>query len=342
MRKDRKDHLQFLQRRVTLKNMNFRLRRWLATNRRTKIGVFIFTLILWIFVILNNRYIYSYSARLEVRNIEPGKTLKEKLPSRIQANFSGKGFDLFNLMLSRSASFKFIVDCQSIRWHYNFQLNDYFRANPNKILIPRNISAEFEYIIWPETLQVELDYLDTVKLPIVPDLEMQLQPGYIKVGEPLLIPDSVLASGPRSRLTKITQINTPHLIQRNASSSFVREVTLISPDPNIKLSLRKVRLTQKIDQLGERRLMNIPVVMKNLPAGIRVELVPASVSIKLSAGVEILKTLNPNDIEISIDYAQDWHSLESRYSPTVVIPAGVLGWSELTPEQIEVRVIREK
>ncbi|MCK4824070.1 hypothetical protein KA005_50420, partial [bacterium] len=62
---------------------------WFMKNTRVKVGILLFVIIIWFFTILGNQYTYTIDTSLDIRNIEEGKTLKEKLPEKIKANFSG-------------------------------------------------------------------------------------------------------------------------------------------------------------------------------------------------------------------------------------------------------------
>jgi len=328
---------------LSYNNLSRRTKQWLATNTRTKVWIFLFTVILWLFVILNNRYSYTFTAKIETRNIDPTKTLMEKLPVRLQASFSGKGIDLFYLLVSRQKSFKFIVDCQSIKRYYDFPLNEYFSNNPEKVIIPRGANVRLEHVTWPETLHVVLDDLLNIKLPVKPMLEMQLAPGYILIDSMTVNPDSVSISGPRTFIQQFKEIHTEKLVMKNISSSIDKYLLLdFIPKSNIKLDVKSVRCQQEVDQLGERELKNISVMVVNLGPNQKAEVIPASAAITVSGGIEVLKAIQPDDIKIVFDMKKDWHPSESFYSPTVEIPNNILSWRNLTPEKFEIRIIRER
>lgn len=332
-----------LNQKLTYRNVSQNIRKWLATNTRTKIWIFIFTVVLWFFVILNNRYSYSFSAKLETRNIDPTKTLTEKLPSQIQASFSGKGIDLFYLLFSRQKSFKFIVDCQSIKKFYDFPLNDYFQNNSDKVIIPRGANVRLDHIIWPETLRVVLDALETITVPVKPVLELNLAPGYILVDSLSIIPDSVTLSGPRLFVRQYTEIPTEKIVLKNISGSISQVVALdFIPKNNIHLNIKSVRYEQKVNQLGERELTNIPIIVTNLSPDQKVEIIPSTATLTISGGIEKLKMIQPEDIRIMFDLAKDWRPNQSYYTPTIELPPGLSAWRKLTPETFEIRIIRER
>ncbi len=327
--------------------LNYRLlsrqvKKWILTNTRTKIWILIFTILLWTVVVMNNHYSYSFSARLDVRNINPQKTLMVKIPRRVQASFSGRGIDLFYLLISRQQSFKFIVDCQSIKRFYDFPLNDYFQKNPDKVVIPRGANVRLDHIIWPETLHVVLDDLKTMKVPIASDVEIQLAPGYILLDTLAFIPDSVTISGPQTAVSNFRRIMTEKLVLRNVKDDITCEAKLMTSSDNVKYDIKSVRCLQRVDQLGERELQNIPVLAINLKPDQKVVVIPSTAALTVSGGISVLKIIKPEDIRIVFDLANDWRPEQSLYVPRIELPDGVLSWRNLTPETFELRLIRER
>lgn len=320
-----------------------RAKKWCLTNTEMKIGVLIFSLLLWFFVILNNRYTYTFSARLELRNVPEDRIIKTRVPSRIQANFSGKGIDLMYLLFSQRSGLRFLIDVGSIRLRTtSILLDEYFRRNEDYILYPRGLELKFEHIVWPESLRIELDMLKTTKLPIVPDLELEPAPGYVLLGEPVITPDSAEITGPISAVAIHDKILTEKLALKNLTKFVEVDLKLVTPEgDNIRIQPNKVRLHQTVDQLSERLLTNVPVKVLGTISGARIETVPASVSLTVTGSLSILKQLKPEDIIVTIDL-NEWKSNQVYYIPNLTLPVGVISHSPLTPEKIEVRVIRER
>ncbi|MCK4447368.1 MAG: hypothetical protein KAW56_09840 [Candidatus Marinimicrobia bacterium] len=319
------------------------LKGWFFTNTKIKVGIFIFALLIWFFTVLGKKYTYTFDVFLDVRNIVQGKTLKEKIPKRIRASFSGKGLDLFFLSMSAKSSFKFVLDLQSIRWFYDFQLNEYFSDNPEKIIIPRNADVEFSQIVWPDTVHVELDRFSEVKVPVISQLNIEVAPGYIVVDDPQLYPDSVIISGPRTYVRKYKKIITEEFSRTNLSTSLEVNLQLKASDSdNVTIFPSSIEVIQKVEQIGERTLDNIPIDIIGVPKDINVDLSPSSISLTVSSGVSLIKTLEPKDIKVFFDFSKSWKFGKSTYIPSVSLPKGVIEWSNMTPRKIEVRVVRER
>lgn len=325
-----------------LDNFWKRVKRWFLTDTKTKIWVFLFTLIVFIYTILSNDYNYSFSSRLEIRNIKEGKILKSNVPKKIVANFTGRGMDMIYLKMTKKSNFKFVVDVGNIRQCYDFHLTQYFLENPDKIIKPRGTNLRFNHVVYPETVHVELYTLSNAKVPIVPRIEIQESAGYIKVGKPVVIPDSTFISGPKGDVDKCSALYTEAIHLNNVSIPFERDVKLeLNNLSNVDVPIKTVRVIQKVEQISEKIIFDILVIIRNAPHDAIVELSPSSVSITVMAGVSVIKNLKREDITVSFDLAKQWKSDQKLYIPEVKLPDGIISWKNMTPKEIEVRVFRE-
>jgi len=328
---------------TSLQNFRRTLKNWFGTNIGTKIGVLLIAAIIWVYTILGNNYTYTLEVPLEIINVAPDKTLKEQVPSEIEAEFSGKGVDFLYLFFSPKSVFKFVLDLQNIKWYYSFPLNQYYSNKPEKIVIPRTLNISFVKIVEPESLYVELDRFASQKIPVIPRLELQPAAGYIKIGAPQLRPDSVIISGPRSYVKKYDRIYTQQYTAKRLMKPVELELGLAVPeDANLDVSHSRVGINQEVDQIGEKIFTDIPVQVINKPQRSTVKVSPSTISLNVSAGVSILKTLTIKDFEVYFNFAERWESKQNTYEPEIKLPPGVIEIKGMMPEQIKVRVIRER
>ncbi len=319
------------------------LKNWFLKDTKIKIGILILAVIIWFFTVLGNHYTYTMDTPLEIINIEEGKTLKERVPTFIQANFSGRGIDLFYILTTRKYAFKFVLDVETIRWFYDYNLNEYYIDNPEKIIIPRNVNVTFNHIVYPESLRVELDRLDILRAPVRLRTNIKTAPGYIAVNAPIITPDSVLLSGPRTYMKKYSEVVTEEHRKLNVTSPVELDLNLVIPvEDNIQSNHYKVHFYQNVEQIGEQTISNVPVKLVGVPGRTKVELSPSEVSLTVSSAISNLTNIRPEDINVYFDFNKNWQYGESNYVPTVELPEGILSWSNMTPRRIEVRIIRDR
>ncbi len=324
-------------------NIVYLLKNSLTKNLKVKIFGLLFAIIVWIYTILGNQYTHIFNVPLEIKNIVDGKTLKEPVPEKLKAEFTGKGSDFVFLYLSTSSSFKFELDLQNINYFYNFNLQDYYRRHPEKVILPRNMNVKFNQVVEPDSVKVELDFVGGKDIPVQPNIKLETEAGYIK-SEPMTVnPESVRVMGPNFYVRQMTTIQTDSFHIRKLDRSIEADIPLkIPPKTTLNFSHQKVKISQRVEQIGEKIIKDIPVEIINKPEHKSIELLPETISLKVSAGLSHLTKLTADDFTIRFDYQKEWIAGENYYKPKIIQPAGVVDIIEVIPERLNVRVIRER
>jgi hypothetical protein len=108
----------------------------------------------------------------------------------------------------------------------------------------------------------------------------------------------------------------------------------------IEYSQDKVYQEIDIQEIGERIIVDIPVRVINKRETIRVFPSPQTVSLTVIGGVQRIAELNPDEIEVIIDF-NDWNRQVQFYEPSVNVPIDILMWRNLSPRSLELGVARE-
>ena len=108
----------------------------------------------------------------------------------------------------------------------------------------------------------------------------------------------------------------------------------------IEFSENEIEFDIDIQQISERIIVDIPVVVINKREKIRVFPSPQTVSLTVIGGMNQIAGLNSDDIDVTVDF-NDWTRYKQFYEPDIKIPAEVLDWQDLSPRTIELGVARE-
>ena len=108
----------------------------------------------------------------------------------------------------------------------------------------------------------------------------------------------------------------------------------------IKYSTNSVEISVDIQNISERIIVDVPVIVINIPEKIRVFPSPQTVSLTVIGGVNQISNLNPTDIKVIVDF-NDWSHLKQFYEPKVSIPKNLLDWRDISPKNVEIGVARE-
>ena len=205
------------------------------------------------------------------------------------------------------------------------------------------MNVTFNHIVYPESLKVELDRLDMLRVPVRLRTDIKTAPGYMTVNKPVVSPDNVLLSGPRTYMKQYKEVFTEPFQKSSVVTPVEINLGLEIPvEENIRASAYKVHFFQSVEQIGEQVVSNIPVHLLGVPSRTNVELSPSEISLTISSAISKLTTILPEDINVYFNFKENWKYGENYYVPTVELPEGVLSWSNMTPRRIEVRIVRAR
>jgi YbbR domain-containing protein len=160
------------------------------------------------------------------------------------------------------------------------------------------------------------------------------------VGKTSLKPSTIEIAGPREDLALINHVETIHDTFSGISMPMEGSIYLKSLGRLIEYSQDKVYQEIDIQEIGERIIVDIPVRVINKRETIRVFPSPQTVSLTVIGGVQRIAELNPDEIEVIIDF-NDWNLQVQFYEPSVNVPIDILKWRDLSPRSLELGVARE-
>lgn len=305
------------------------------------IGALGLALLLWIFVVSQNEYTIILDLPIEARNLNVQKAHKEEVPPSASVRLRGTGRDLFkSFLLKNFGGFKLVLDLEGISKEYEFVLNDYFEKFPQKVVLPLNYNLSFVEVVYPNRIKISLDDYSSKSVPIISNLHIKPAPGFLLVGNQIIRPEKIDIAGPKKELALINHIETIYDTINGLTSFYSGEIKTQSLGRLIKYSTNSVEISLDIQNISERIIADVPVIVVNIPDKIRVFPSPQTVSLTVIGGVNQISNLNPTDIKVIVDF-NDWSHLKQFYEPKVSIPKNLLDWRDISPKNVEIGVARE-
>ena len=298
-------------------------------------------LLLWIFVVSQDEYTLILDLPIEARNLNVQKAHKEEVPPYASVRLRGTGRDLFkSFLLKNFGGFKLVLDLEGISREYEFVLNEYFEKFPQKVVLPLNYNLSFVEVVYPNRIKISLDDYSSKSVPIISNLHIKPAPGFIMVGDQIIKPEKIDIAGPKKELALINHIETINDTISGLTSFYSGEIKTKSLGRLIKYSTSSVEISLDIQDISERIIVDVPVIIVNIPKKIRVFPSPQTVSLTVIGGINQISNLNPNDIKVIVDF-NDWSHLKQFYEPKVSIPKNLLDWRDISPKNVEIGVARE-
>ncbi|MDA9841480.1 CdaR family protein [Candidatus Marinimicrobia bacterium] len=304
---------------------------------------FVIAFIFWFFIKSEDTYSITTSIPLVARNLQEQKTYKEEVPESIIVTLKGSGraFIWLRFFDNFYEDYKAVIDLSSIADEYNFELDQYYKNNPEKIVLPASLELEFVEVISPRSIKINLDQYLVKKVPIKSEVIVSTAPGYIQAGEEVFFPDSISIGGPQEIVDSINFVKTQKDTLVDLVSSIESEFLIINPDKVVDFDPKKVKGFIDIQPISETIVTGIPVKLINKPNDVNVFVNPATVSLTIVGGLDQIASIVSTDIEVLINFEKSWSADKQFYSPEVRIPDSILEWKDLSPNNLEILVIKE-
>ena len=302
---------------------------------------FVIAFIFWFFIKSEDTYSVTTSIPLVARNLQEQKTYKEEVPESIIVTLKGSGraFIWLRFFNNFYEDYKAVIDLSSIADEYNFELDQYYKNNPEKIVLPTSLDLEFVEVISPRNVQIKLQRYLVKKVPIKSQIIGSTEPGYIAL-DVIFTPDSISIGGPEEAVNAIEFVQTENDTFLNLISSVENDWSILNPNKLVSYEPKKVAGFINIQPISETIVTGIPVKLINKPNDVNVFVNPATVALTIVGGLDQIANILPTDIDVVIDFSL-WNSEKQFYLPKINLPEYLIEWKDLSPSNLEILVIKE-
>ncbi len=256
------------------------------------------TTFIWFLSKFSREFTATVDADIQYINLPQGVLISEDNYKNVYFDLTASGFDfLFYKIKQPSISIDISTYYQKGNRVVEISRNDFTKiitSQLNKSIAVKNISIE--------AMHIKLDKLESKKIPIRFSNNIQFEKGYKAVGGFLIIPDSIVISGPSSFIDDMTELSTETVNLNNLKTDINKTIALqISNKNEISYSQKKVELTIIVKEFIQKTLV-IPIQLINVPSQIELKVIPEKLNIKFDIPMEKFNTFNENDFSIVCDF----------------------------------------
>ncbi len=300
--------------------------RGLSQNLFLKLLSLAFAVLLWFFVVLEDKVEKEVPAEIKIKNIPQGLILVKKPPEFVMVHVNGPRSILRNLERNPLT--------------ITLNLEDF---GPGKHLIKikakyLNLPAGLKVIkITPPQIEIVLEKVASKTVPVEPGIYGSPPPGW-KIVSIQVKPKKVKVSGPQSVISKLKRVRTKAVDINGATKDIKKEVSLNLP-PLVKAEPDKVELYVKIvEHIVTREIKDLPVQVLGLKKKFKIKLYAEKVDVVLQGPERVLKTLSDLEIEAYIDVShlapgRYWLKVKLRVPPEIKV-------LKVEPAKIRARIFR--
>jgi len=278
------------------------------TVSKPKLSAIILSLILWLYVTLNKTFSENMYFTIVPINILNGKVISESYPEKVNVNLSGKGIDLLWLNLFWESDLQYNLDLINV-----VRKKDIYIKGDNSFTNLRfpsgyETSITLNYIISPDTIKVELDDLVTKEVGISEEnIIISTQNGYTRVGKLKFTPDNFSVTGPAKIVRSLKEVLTIAKKYENRKTGIRDEIFLEDlTDGRLKYNFDQVSFKVDIQKIGEKDIANIPVTITGKPANLNIDVLPSTLTVTITGGIDHINNISVSDFSAQIIYDRAW------------------------------------
>lgn len=275
------------------------------------VAAVIFAIIFWGSISLSDSYYATVDVALKLVNFPDGYTTGSNLPENVSIKLKGEGWKLMSLNIGAESEYRISVESDSGLKFVNLY---------NKLADNRWIPSETEIIdINPDTIAFFVERIVSRKVPVLVDLRLEFKPGYGLAGNILIVPDSVIVSGPLSVMKDLKEIFT---VRKSLSSLDIKKVVNINlpKSTGIIYNNNVIKVVLDIQRIVDKQFDNIPVDVLDVPQDISVVLLPNTVGCSVRGGVNVLGNLNEDQFTAYLYYSDIISDTIGSVIPYVELP----------------------
>lgn len=158
--------------------------------------------------------------------------------------------------------------------------------------------------ITPSVLSFRYDVNAIKMVPVNLNSTIKFSPGYDLLGDYLLQPDSIQLIGPKMLVSGIEFMETDTIIFNQIKSDILKTVSLKLPEnsEDIKFSNTNVLVTGTVVKYTEG-VLNIPVMVKNIPESIKIKYFPKVVGVTFYTSLSDFNSITTKDFKVECDFS---------------------------------------
>ncbi|MBI2427773.1 MAG: hypothetical protein HYV29_03085 [Ignavibacteriales bacterium] len=276
----------------------------------------IFASLVWLSVDMGNTFQTTIDLPIRVEHLQKNKAIASPLPNTISLKIQGNGWQLLNMLLS--PNLRYTIDFSMLSKRDTvFTYNDL----TEHINLPKEIHI-FETS--PETVFVQIDDKITKKVRVEPVVSTIYREGFDIVGTMRADPDSIVLTGSRTLLNRISAWKTDMVVIKDVNAPISTTIPLRdSLRVEVERSHSVVKLTFDVQPVAEKTIENIPIEVNQVPENRSVVLIPPTISVIIRSGVNAVAPLNEKDFYAFVDYKSILLDTSGYVQPIILGPDNI-------------------
>ena len=251
---------------------------------------------LWSLIRLSKNLLREVSVPVVVTNLPAHQVLIPSAPNAIKLLVEGNGFTLLKTYSQNEA---LSVDYTDLKY---IEGSQYCLSKSTREKLTNTYLSNFKIrSVVSDTLTLLLEKKVSKKIPVLMQLNVEYAKEY-QLTELRITPDSVMAYGSQKAIDTLTQVTFQYTKKKHIKDNFSKNYSLKNTK-YITYDLHTIKMEAFVDKVSEQ-LLKVPVQVVNVPKDSQVKVFPNEITVLCTGDLSILKTLTPNDIQATADFAK--------------------------------------
>jgi len=277
------------------------------------VAVFSFFLLLsfifWYINALSKNISDSVDFPVRYINLPENLALVNELPDKLSLELEGPGYSVLRARISGNKT-PLVIDVDNAglsEKNNEAELEFFIRSNNLREVFIKQLRNNYEInSVEPDSIDFVFDKITVKKVPVIPDVKINLQKQFMINGKIITDPDSVEISGPATIIDTIMSIKTEFREFNHVNEKIIRNLELESLR-KVSISHKRTEIRVPVEQYTEE-VINLGIRIINKPDTADVRLFPDMVSIHFNIALSDYTRIE----DLPVDAVVDMKNLDVR------------------------------
>ncbi len=254
--------------------------------------------LLWLIIKLSANYTVTVPLTINIKDA-PSDMVLTNGTQKIKVTLSTSGFELLNYYFKPTARRKVDISLEEVPLHKNSESTYSFNSSYAKEKVANFLTIEPNEVSFDENrIILNMEQLDSVRVKVIPNVDLTYEKQYNRLGKIHLMPDSVTIYGPKNKIAAIDNVHTQNLTLRNINQNIDTNLPL-KLDETVNTNCKEVNVKIFVEKYTEA-IANVPITNDSKQ---KLRLFPDKVRVKYIVSLTDYNITKENSFKVNIDTA---------------------------------------
>ena len=252
----------------------------------------------WLLIKLSANYTVTEPLTIDIKDA-PADLVVVDGSQELKVTLSTSGFELLNYYFKPASKRKVDISLEEVPLHKDSEGTYSFSISYPKEKVAKYLAIEPSEVSFDENrISIRMEQLDSLKVKVMPNIDISYEKQYNRLGKIQLTPDSVTIFGPKNKISSIDNIHTEKLTLRNVNQNIDTDLPL-KLDDMLNADYKNVNVKIFVEKYTEA-VANVPITNNSKE---KLRLFPDKVKIKYIVSLTDYNIIKENSFKVNIDTA---------------------------------------